>query len=116
MGLELLNKGSINVCIHRCRNVFYLDAYVADAQHDISAETLNAKESALFKLMVQSEQLSASSVKVPRIFEQMKADQIAEKERLEDLVPIREHLEDVRRREGRMQEEADVRIQILSSH
>jgi hypothetical protein len=49
MGLEVFDKGTINFCVHSRHYIFYLDTYVADAEHDISSKTFNTEETALFK-------------------------------------------------------------------
>jgi len=52
MSLELFHKGTIDFCVHSGNYIFYLDAYVADAEHDISSKTFNTEETALFKYVI----------------------------------------------------------------
>jgi hypothetical protein len=52
MGLEVFDKGTIDFCVHGRNYIFYLDTYVADAEHHISSKTFNTEETAFFKDMI----------------------------------------------------------------
>ena len=95
VSLELFHKGAVDLCVHGRHYILDLDAYVADTQHHIATETLNAQETAFFKLMVKTQHTSASGIEVTRIFEQMETYQVAEEQGFKDLVSVREHLVNV---------------------
>lgn len=92
VSLELFHEGAVDLCVHGRHYILHLDANMADAQHHIATETLNAQETPFFKLMVKTQHTTASRIEVTRIFKQVETYQVAEEQGFKDLVSVREHL------------------------
>jgi len=65
--LKLLDKRLIRILFHRVKNILFLNANMANSDHDIATKALDAHESTFFELVVESQDASASCVKVPRV-------------------------------------------------